>query len=165
MTWGAPASNRAPLAYGLRQAEMLDLRRFWLSDVPPANAESRALSVACRLIGKQYPRLRLLTTYCDTEERAAAYRAAGWLAQGSWRYVTQAQLPDGGVISIREVNRRGGRRKLPEGYRTILADRRKWVFVLDESLRATVVRIGRTLANQAGNDGSNPIRSLQNQEI
>ena len=79
MTWGAPASNRAPLAYGLRQAEMLDLRRFWLSDVPPANAESRALSVACRLIGKQYPRLRLLTTYCDTEERAAAYRAAGWL--------------------------------------------------------------------------------------
>lgn len=158
MTWGAPIVNNAVQRYGIRQSECLELHKMWVSDTPPRNAESRALSVAVRMIGKRYPKLRLLLTYCDGEESAVAYRASGWIPQGSNRYLREIRLSSGRVMSVRDVNRKGGKSVLPAGCEQIYVDRKKLVYVLDESL-ASVVQSSMPVV-QTGDGGSRPTRTL-----
>jgi hypothetical protein len=164
LIWGAPVVNYAVYAYRLYQREALELRKFWLANELPRNSESRCLAICVRLIAKQYPHLRLLLTYCDSEEAASAYRASGWIPQKANRYLREVELPNGAVLSLRDVNRKGGRRCLPEGWKGRFVSRRKWVYVLDESLKAAVVQIASTLTHQVREDGAKPIRSLQDQQ-
>jgi hypothetical protein len=159
LTWGAPIVNNAVHRYGLRQDECLELRKMWLSDVPDRNAESRALSVAARLIAKRYPRLRLLLTYCEGDESAAAYKGAGWQPQNANRYLREIVMPGGRVLSVRDFNRKGGKKTLGSDWQGRYVHRRKWVYVLDQTL-APVVQSS-TPAHQAGDGGSRPTRALQ----
>ena len=154
ITWGNPISNNAVHRYGLQQWESMELRKFWLSDVPERNAESRALAIAVRLIRQHYPLLRLLLTYCDGDETAAAYKAAGWLAQAANRYLREIVLPSGKVMSVRNFNRCGGKRVLGENWTGRYVNRRKWVYLLDKSL-APLVQSSMP-AHQAGDGGSRP---------
>lgn len=104
MTFGMPVSNLAVHRYGLRLCDALELRKMWCSTVPPANSESRCLAVAAKIIKTKYPRIQLLITYCDGDERAAAYRAAGWLPQECNTYVREVKV-DGKWMTVRDANR------------------------------------------------------------
>lgn len=158
LTFGFPISNNAVYSYGLRQDESLELRKMWISDVPPANSESRSLSVAVRLIAKQYPRIRLLLTYCDGEETATAYKASGWIPQKAHRYLRNITLAGGEKLSLRDFNRKGGRRRFGDAWHGDYVFRRKWVYLIDRSLAAVVQ--SSTPDFQSGDDGSRPIQPL-----
>lgn len=142
MTWGWPRTNNALMAYALRPEQALELRKFWLSDVAPAMAEGRCLAVATRLIRKQYPHLRLLLTYCDAEERAAAYRGAGWVPQKAQRYCSGVRV-NGAEVPIRTINRKGGLKAFlaRSGGEEVWVTRRKWVLPLDADMAQLVARL------------------------
>jgi hypothetical protein len=157
-TWGSPIVNNAVQRYGLRSDECLELRKMWLSDRPEKNAESRALAVMVRLIAKKYGRLRLLLTYCESDEKAAAYRGAGWIPQQAYRYLREILLPDGKTLSLRDFNRKGGKKTFGENWKGTYVNRRKWIYVLDKSL-APLVQSSMPV-NQAGDGGSRPTEAL-----
>jgi hypothetical protein len=106
LTFGCPISNNAVKRYGLRQCDSLELRKFWISDVPPKNSESRILAIAARIIRKRYPQLWLLLTYCAGDEAASAYKAAGWIPCEAHQYVREVKI-NGRWLSVRNANRLG----------------------------------------------------------
>ena len=134
MTFGPPISNLAVVALDLRQCDVLELRKLWVSDVPEKNTESRALAIAARIIRKRYPRLKLLLTYCDGEEKATAYRAAGWMPQKKNRYISE-YLVDGRWLSARDANRK---RVTKRAAQTKTVTRIKYVLPLDASVAQSV---------------------------
>lgn len=161
MTFGAPVSNQAVSRYGLRLCDALELRKMWMSDVPPAMSESRALGVAARLVKKHYPRLKLLITYCDETDRAASYKAAGWIPQDAQRYVREV-LVNGKRLSMRDANRKAVTKQATEKR---YEHRRKWVLPLAPDMIEVIQRAGSdtsdTPAIQAGEGGSRPTPALQ----
>lgn len=159
MTFGAPIANNAVHRYRLRQDEVLELRKMWVSDVPPPMSESRALGVAARLLRKRYPHLKLLLTYCEGDETAAAYKGAGWLPQQSQRYLREVVLPGGRRLSVRDLNRKGGPGVCPPGTEKVFVHRRKWVLPLTPEV-ASVVQSASTPPDQGGDGGANPTRTL-----
>lgn len=155
LTFGNPIANNAGQRYGLRQAELLELRKMWLSDKPDKNAESRTLAVAALLIRKHYPRYKMLITYCSTAERAASYRGAGWIEQKSYNYLREVKI-GGRWVSIREVNRRGGLKRLgikPEGK---YESRVKFVLPLNADVAQVVARLASS-KKVAGASPSHPL--------
>ena len=59
----------------------LELNRMAFSDLLPRNSESRALSVAFRLIKKHYPHIEWITSFSDGSQcgDGAIYRASGFV--------------------------------------------------------------------------------------
>lgn len=144
-TWGSPSVNGAGHSLGLRQHEMLQLHKFWLSDVPPRNAESRSLAVAARIIGSRYPDRRLLYTYCEEDERAASYRGAGWVLVATSTHANLMRHPSGAVLTVRDYNRKGGRKVLGPDWTPNRVSKAKYVLPLDRTLAPLVQRQHATL--------------------
>lgn len=159
LTFGAPIANNAVHRYRLRQDEVLELRKMWVSDVPPAMSESRALAIVAKMIRKRYSHLKLLLTYCEGEEAASAYKGAGWIPQASQKYLREIVLPGGKRMSLRDLNRKGGPKTLPPGVEKIYVHRRKWVLPLTAEI-ASVVQQSSTPPIQGGDGGANPTRTL-----
>lgn len=137
LTWGRPGVNTAVHAYALRASDALELRKMWNSDEIPSNGESRILGIATRMIRKQYPALKLLLTYCGSDESATAYRAAGWIPQTAHSYLREVCVQGKGM-SLREINRRGGAKIIPVEAERYYVSRRKWVYPLDKDTERTV---------------------------
>lgn len=136
MTFGCPVSNLAVYRYGLRQHEALELRKMFVSDVPPRNAESRALAVVADMIRNHYPQIRILVSYCGADERASAYRAAGWIPQQKHTYVREV-LVGGRWYSMRTANRL---RITTQATERKSESRQKYVLPLDASVAQLVER-------------------------
>jgi hypothetical protein len=105
LTFGNPICNNAVKRFGLRQCDVLELRKLWMSDKPPKNSESRVLAIAARIIRKTYPQLQLLLTYCGGEEAAAAYKASGWIPLEAHQYVREIRVGST-WYSVRDANRK-----------------------------------------------------------
>ncbi len=131
LTFGAPVTNHAVTRYGLRQCDVLELRKLWISDLPPKNSESRLLAIAARQIRKRYPQLALLLTYCGSDELATSYRAAGWVPQESHTYVREIRV--GNVwYSVRDAQRK---RLMDRAEEKKIESRRKWLYPLTDDWR------------------------------
>lgn len=130
MTVGGPGTNNAGSTWGLRQHELFELRKMHLSDECPRNSESRVLAILALLIRKHYPAIKAIITYCDTEEKAAAYKAAGWVQGKSNRYVREVKV-NGRWVSVREGNRLGLTAKATDRK---YESRCKWFLPLDPGL-------------------------------
>lgn len=123
ISFGAPIANGAVRSAGLEQWQSLELRKMMCLESLPKNGESCALGIAARLVFKQYPHIRLLLTYCDEEERATAYKAAGWEAGKAYRYLREV-LVAGVWYSIRDALRKRIDKQATD--RKFVA-RRKWL--------------------------------------
>lgn len=130
LTFGNPISNNAVRRYGLRQCDVLELRKLWMSDVPPKNSESRILAVAARIIRKRYPQLHLLLTYCGGEETAASYRAAGWIPQEAHQYLREVRIGST-WYSVRDANRKRLQKRVEEKK---MESRRKFILPLNQEI-------------------------------
>ena len=77
---------------------MLELNRMAFSDVLPKNSESRALSIAFRLIKKHYPHIEWLLSYSDATQcgDGAIYRASGFVLTGIKKNTELRINPDTG---------------------------------------------------------------------
>lgn len=111
---------------------------MWLSDVPPRNSESRSLAVATRIIRKRYPTILLLLTYCHEDDKASSYKGAGWVEVARSTHANTMTDPGGRVLTVREYNRRGGKKVLGDTWTKNLVSTSKWVLPLDPSLAAVV---------------------------
>lgn len=136
LTLGNPICNSAGRAFGLKQHDLIEVHKMHVSDRPPRNCESRALAVLTILIRKHYPRLKALITYCDAEEKASAYKGAGWIRGKSFRYVRDVKI-DGRWYTVRNANRlaimKGATEKRYEC-------RTKWILPLDPNIAALAQR-------------------------
>ena len=129
LTFGSPIANGAAMFVGLKQRQTLELRKMHVTDAIPNMGESRILSVASRMIFKRYPHIEIILTYCDEEERAAAYKGAGWQAGQSFRYLREVRV-NGKWLSVRDANRKGVTKQATE---TKSESRRKWWIARDQS--------------------------------
>jgi hypothetical protein len=94
----------------------LELNRMAFTDNLPRNSESRAMSVAFRLIKKHYPHIEWIISFADASQcgDGAIYRAAGFFLTGIRPNNQIIQFPDG-LIETRLVltnarKTQGGRR-------------------------------------------------------
>jgi hypothetical protein len=103
MQFGSPLDKRKVLGLvsGTSWNGMLELNRMAFSDRLPKNSESRALSVAFRLIKKHYPHIDWILSFSDATQcgDGAIYRAAGFWLTGIRKNKTILQFPSGEIIS------------------------------------------------------------------
>lgn len=79
----------------------MELHRMAFSDRLPRNSESRAMSVAFRLIRKHAPHIEWVMSYADATQSGdgSIYRAAGFHLIGIKRNTSMWRMPDGEVIA------------------------------------------------------------------
>jgi len=79
----------------LTNDHVLELTRLWIADGYGKNIESYALAESFRLLNKDYPNVKCILTYADSEEghRGTIYQATGFLYQGD-NYIDIALMPN-----------------------------------------------------------------------
>ena len=102
MQFGSPLDRRKmlPLVRGTGWNEMLELNRMAFSDRLPRNAESRAMSIAFRMIKKHRPDIRWILSFSDATQcgDGAIYRAAGFLLTAIKKNKDLLRFPSGRVV-------------------------------------------------------------------
>lgn len=75
----------------------MELNRMAFSDVLPRNSESRAISIAMRMIKKHYPHIEWIVSYADGTQcgDGTIYRASGFVLTGIKKNNTIWQSPEG----------------------------------------------------------------------
>jgi len=134
MTFGRPATNGATKCFDLRQCDTIELRKMWCDDVLPKNSESQALGVSRRIITKRYPDIHVMFTYCEGEEKASAYKGAGWTPLTAHTYVSELRV-GAKWYHARDFNRFF---KLSQAIEKRHTTRRKWAIGLTNRGRQSV---------------------------
>lgn len=97
MSFGSPLNKRKvlPLVKGTLWNEMLELNRMAFDDTLPKNSESRCLSVALRLIGRNAPHIKWVVSFADAMQcgDGTIYRATGFSLLG-FSQSSVVELPD-----------------------------------------------------------------------
>lgn len=83
MQFGSPLDKRKvlPLVKGTQWHNMIELNRMAFSEALPRNSESRALSIAMRLISKHAPQVKWVLSFADGTQcgDGTIYRASGFV--------------------------------------------------------------------------------------
>lgn len=103
MSFGSPLDKRKvlPLVKNTQWTGMLELNRMAFSDILPRNSESRAMSVAFRLIRNHYPHVEWVLSFSDGTQcgDGTIYRAAGFVLTGLKKNTQVWQSPNGEKFS------------------------------------------------------------------
>lgn len=89
------------LVEGTRWNDFIELNRMAFADWLPKNSESRAISVAMRLIRKHYPNIEWVVSFADGAQcgDGTIYRASGFVLTSVKKNTTLWKGPDGHVIA------------------------------------------------------------------
>ena len=102
MSFGSPLDKRKvlPLVEGTAWTGMLELNRMAFSDILPRNSESRAMSVAFRMIRKHYPHIEWILSFSDGTQcgDGTIYRASGFVLTQINKSMNLVRCADGSVI-------------------------------------------------------------------
>lgn len=108
MSFGCPMDkNRAiRLVNNTKWGGMLELNRMAFAPELPKNSESRALSVALRLIRRNYPQVKWIQTYADACQcgDGTIYRATGFLLIGIKRNTSLRRLDNGDIVARKTLD-------------------------------------------------------------
>ena len=108
MQFGPPIDRRKllPLVKDTKWHDMIELNRMAFSDVLPKNSESRAMSVAFRLIKKNYPNIEWVVSFADGTQcgDGTIYRAAGFVLTAIKKNSTMLLMPDGTIKADKTLN-------------------------------------------------------------
>ena len=159
------ASDAIGKPYGLPQTEVCELARVALtSHLAPV---SRILAVALRQLARTQPGLRLVVSYADPaqDHHGGIYQATNWLFVGD----TQ---PDYAIIDragkrwhSRMVSATGYKKAFGERIRTIRPDqgtrvdlpgKHKYLYPLDDEMRARIAPLARPYPKRASEAGHSP---------
>lgn len=85
------------LVSGTQWHEFIELNRMAFSDTLPRNSESRALSIAMKLLRKHAPQIKWVVTFADGTQcgDGTIYRAAGFVLTGIKENNQIVEFPDG----------------------------------------------------------------------
>lgn len=144
MSFGSPLDKRKvlPLVSGTGWNDMLELNRMAFSDVLPRNSESRAMSVAFKLIKKHYPHIEWILSFSDGTQcgDGTIYRAAGFVLTGIRPNTTLIRLKDGTIAAnityskAKHILKTGGAKK-PEGAETLPGFQLRYIYFLNQDAR------------------------------
>lgn len=86
--------------------EFLELNRLAFTDALPRNSESRALSVAMKLVKKYAPQIKWIITFADGTQcgDGTIYRAAGFVLIGIKKNNQILLMPDGSLIAKKTLD-------------------------------------------------------------
>lgn len=89
------------LVENTRWNDFIELNRMAFADWLPRNSESRAISIALRLIRKTYPNIEWVVSFADGTQcgDGTIYRASGFLLTGINKNKTLLEFPDGTRIT------------------------------------------------------------------
>lgn len=108
MQFGPPIdkSKLIGLVEGTKWGDMLELNRMAFDDDLPRNSESRAISIAMRLIRKHYPTIEWVVSFADGTQcgDGTIYRASGFVLTSVKINRELLRLPDGSVIAQKTLN-------------------------------------------------------------
>lgn len=93
--------------------EYIELNRLAFSDVLPKNSESRALSIAMKLLRKHAPQLKWVISFADATQcgDGTIYRASGFVLTGIKKNDQIWVMPDGEISSSQPAtDTRGSKR-------------------------------------------------------
>lgn len=90
------------LVAGTLWHEFIELNRMAFSEQLPRNSESRALSVAMRILRKHAPQIKWVISFADATQcgDGTIYRAAGFVLTGIRKNNQIWRMPDGEVATI-----------------------------------------------------------------
>ena len=121
MQFGPPIDRRKllPLVSGTKFNDFLELNRMAFSDVLPKNSESRALSIALKIIRKRYPHIEWIVSFADGTQcgDGAIYRASGFYLTAIRKNSTIVRLASGEIAASHGTSKKDftGAQRLP-GY-------------------------------------------------
>ena len=149
MQFGPPLDKRKvlPLVEGTPWNGMMELNRMAFSEALPRNAESRALSIAMRMLRRHAPHVQWVLSFADGAQcgDGTIYRAAGFVLTQIKRNTSIWEAPGGGVIAATgaTANRPGGAAALAGAResRTSLTDGKSKT---QQAAADAVVRVSRT---------------------
>ena len=144
MSFGSPLDKRKvlPLVEGTQWNGMLELNRMAFSDLLPRNSESRALSVAFRLIKKHYPHIEWVLSFSDGCQcgDGTIYRASGFVLTQVKKNSTLIKLEDGTIAAnityskAKHILKTGGA-KMPVGAEKIPGFQLRYIYFLNPAAR------------------------------
>jgi len=145
MQFGAPIDKRKvlPLVENTPWNGFLELNRMAFSDRLPRNSESRALSVAFKLIKKHYPHIQWILSFADGAQcgDGTIYRASGFLLTGIRQNKTILKLPNGKIVTDLTLNvnpaRMGGNASQwkKRGAKPLAGFQLRYIYFLDPTAR------------------------------
>lgn len=108
MSFGSSMDNRRTqaLVEGTLWNDFLELNRMAFSEALPRNSESRALSIAFKLIKKHYPNIEWIISFADGTQcgDGTIYRASGFVLTSIKKNTTMLLMPDGSVVADKTLN-------------------------------------------------------------
>lgn len=148
---------------------------------------SRIVSIAIRLLHKEMPGLRLLVSYADPaqDHHGGIYQAMGWTYVGRTAPDFEVVDPNGKRWHSRHVSKTGVKVHFgkpmrvirpDEGVRVSLPGKHKYLYPLDDEMRARIAPLAKPYpkrarsigsdapGDQPGEGGATPTRALQNTE-
>jgi hypothetical protein len=103
MSFGSSMDNRrtCALVKNTKWNDFIELNRMAFSEALPRNSESRALSIAFRLIKKHYPHIEWIISFADGAQcgDGTIYRASGFVLTGIKKNTSILLMPDGSKIA------------------------------------------------------------------
>lgn len=89
--------------------EFLELNRMAFDDVLPRNSESRALSIAWRLLRKHAPQVKWVVSFADGTQcgDGTIYRAAGFVLTGINKNTSMWRMPNGESVRENTIRQSG----------------------------------------------------------
>jgi len=94
------------LVTGSKFENFCELNRMAFDDVLPKNSESRALSIAFRMIKKNVPQIKWVVSFADGTVcgDGTIYRASGFVLTAINKNATLLRMPDGSVKANKSLN-------------------------------------------------------------
>ncbi len=88
------------LVKGTKWNQFIELNRLAFDDVLPRNSESRAISIAIKMMKKYAPQIKWIISFADATQcgDGAIYRASGFVLTGITSNKNLARSPDGTVM-------------------------------------------------------------------
>lgn len=134
MQFGPPIDRRKllPLVSGTKFNDFLELNRMAFSDVLPRNSESRALSIAFKLIKKYYPNIEWIVSFSDATQcgDGVIYRASGFDLTAIRKNSTIKKLADGTIAASH-----GTSKKDFTGAETLKGFQLRYIYFLKQEAR------------------------------
>jgi len=130
------------LVEGTGWNNFIELNRMAFSDWLPRNSESRAISVAMKLIRKSYPHIEWVVSFADGTQcgDGTIYRASGFALTGIKENNQILLMPDGSKVSRMTVTKgdhilANGGAKIPEGSKPLSGFQLRYIYFLNPAAR------------------------------
>lgn len=146
MQFGPPMVKKA--VHGLVENTgwngMLELNRMAFDSFLPKNSESRAISVALKIIRKQYPHIQWILSFADGTQcgDGTIYRASGFVLTEIRKNKSIARLPDGTVATKMSLGKgkyilkNKGKANNPKGAEYLPGFQLRYIYFLNPEARS-----------------------------